>query len=96
MKIYFFNYLEKVNIIQVASSSILPNDEKFLNSYNKNENNNIKSIVLPRIQSPSYKNHSHNLRNSNNYGHHINININHQSEMQSNFNNKCLIQKNTR
>jgi len=84
-----------VNIIQVASSSILPNDEKFLKSNNRNdrnENNNIKSIVLPRIQTPSYKNLPNNVRSSNNYVH----NINNHTDIQSNFNNKCMIQKNTR
>lgn len=89
-----FKYIEKINIIQVASASILPNDEKILknNQNDKNVNTSIKSIILPRIHTPSYKNNSHNLRNSNNYGHHVN---NH-SELQSNFNNKAGIQKNIR
>lgn len=87
-----------MNIIQVASSFILANDKKFpINSNNKganrHENNNIKSIVLPRIQTSSYQNISpHNTRNNDNYGHHMN----HHSEMTSLFNNKYMIQKNVK
>ena len=83
-----------MNIIQVDSSSILLNDNKFgKNDYSRadrNENTNIKSIVLPRIQTPSYKNIPQNTRNSNNYGHHLC----HDSDLTSNFNMKyMMIQK---
>lgn len=75
--LYFILIIEKVNIVQVAPTGLLPNDDNFSNNnQQKNDNVAIRPVVLPRINTPSFKNSlsmyrnnlqfdSHNTHNSN-------------------------------
>lgn len=89
----FIFILEKVNIVQVAPTGLLPNDENFSNNkQEKNDNIAIRSVVLPRINTPTFKNTLSLHRN--------NLNFDLHNTNNSNANNglicKLHVQKNIR